>query len=93
MRRLPKKVKTVEEHLEIIENLLVGIILKRKPNVKELAKILGVSDNKLTEMYPKKGVVEIEGKDEAEAEEAAGTNDQQTGDESHRETEGQTRRP
>ena len=49
---VPKKAKTVEEHLGTIENLLVGIILKRTPNVKDLAKIVGVSDRKITEMYP-----------------------------------------
>jgi len=48
----PKKPKTVEEHLEIIETLLAGIILKRTPNVKELAKIMGVSSDRLTELYP-----------------------------------------
>jgi hypothetical protein len=31
---MPKKPKTVEEHLEIIENLLAGIILKRSPTLK-----------------------------------------------------------
>jgi hypothetical protein len=49
---MPKKVKTVEEHLEIIENLLVGILLNRKPSVKELAKTVGISDKRITEMYP-----------------------------------------
>jgi hypothetical protein len=78
VRTLPKKTKTVEEHLEVIENLLVGIILKRKPNVKELAKIIGISDNRITEMYPKKGEVETE---EIEATETGETSDQQTGDE------------
>jgi hypothetical protein len=48
----PKKAKTVEEHLEIIENMLAGIILERTPNVKELAKIMGVSSDRLTELYP-----------------------------------------
>jgi hypothetical protein len=49
---MPKKVKKIEEHLEIIENLLVGILLDRKPSVKELAKIVGISDRRITEMYP-----------------------------------------
>ncbi len=49
---MPKKPKTVEEHLEIMENLLAGVILKREPNVKKLAKIMGVSSDKLTELYP-----------------------------------------
>ena len=38
---MPKKPKSVEEHFEIIENLLIGIILKRKPNIKDVAKIVG----------------------------------------------------
>lgn len=50
---MPKKPKTVEEHLEIIENLLAGVILKRTPNVKEVAKIMGISSDKLTELYPR----------------------------------------
>jgi hypothetical protein len=50
---VPKKIKKVEDHLEIIENLLAGIILNRKPDVKILAKIMGVSDTKITKMYPK----------------------------------------
>jgi len=75
---VPKKVKTVEEHLEVVENLLVGIILKRKPSVKELAKIVGVSDNKITEMYPRKGPGEPE-ENEIDARE---TNDQQASNES-----------
>lgn len=53
MIKIPKKAKKVEEHLEIIENLLAGIILKRTPNVKQVAKIMGVSDNELTRLYPR----------------------------------------
>jgi hypothetical protein len=53
VRKIPKKPKTVEEHLEIIENLLAGIILKRTPNVKQVAKIVGVSDVELTRLYPR----------------------------------------
>lgn len=53
MIAIPKKTKKVEDHLEIIENLLAGIILKRTPNVKQLAKIMGVSDNELTRLYPR----------------------------------------
>jgi len=44
---MPKKTKTVEDHLEIIENLLAGIILKRTPNVKQVAKIMEISDDKI----------------------------------------------
>lgn len=50
---MPKKTKKVEDHLEIIENLLAGIILKRNPKVKQLAKIMGVSDKELTRLYPR----------------------------------------
>ena len=53
MTKIPKKPKTVEEHLETIETLLAGIILKRTPNVKEVAKIMGISDVKLTLLYPR----------------------------------------
>jgi len=49
---IPKKSKKVEDHLEIIENLLAGIVLKRTPNVKQVAKIMGVSDKELTRLYP-----------------------------------------
>ncbi len=49
---MPKKVKKIDEHLEIIENLLVGILLNRKPSVKDLAKIVGISDKRITDMYP-----------------------------------------
>jgi hypothetical protein len=49
---MPKKTKTVEDHLEIIENLIAGLLLKRTPNVKQVAKIMEISDDKLTEMYP-----------------------------------------
>jgi len=50
---IPKKTKKVEDHLEAIENLLAGIILKRTPTVKQLAKIMAVSDKELTRLYPR----------------------------------------
>jgi hypothetical protein len=50
---MPKKTKTVEDHLEIIENLLAGILLKRTPNVKQVAAIIGSSSDRLTELYPR----------------------------------------
>ncbi len=53
MIKIPKKPKKVEDHLEIIENLLAGIILKRTPNVKQVAKIMEISDNELTRLYPR----------------------------------------
>jgi len=50
---IPKKTKKVEDHLEIIENLLAGIILERTPTVKQLAKIMEISDKELTRLYPR----------------------------------------
>ncbi len=49
---MPKLNKEVEDHLKIIEYLLAGIILKREPNIKEVAKIIGCSDTVLSAMYP-----------------------------------------
>jgi hypothetical protein len=76
---LPKKVRTAEEHLETIENLLVGILLKRQPTVRELAKIIGVSTDRITQMYPKrKGEEEAE---ELESKETSQSANQQGSDE------------
>lgn len=49
---MPKKNKTVEQHLQTIEYLLAGILLKKEVNVKKVSKILGCSDKVLTELYP-----------------------------------------
>lgn len=49
---MPKKVKSVEEHLEAIELLVAGLLLDNRPDVKTVAKIIGVSDNVLTELFP-----------------------------------------
>ena len=51
---MAKKIKSVEEHLVDIKYLLVGILLNRKPSVKEVAKIVGCSDKKISELYPAK---------------------------------------
>jgi chorismate mutase len=51
---MPKKSKTVEEHLQDIKYLLAAILLKKEPNMKEVAKVTGCSDNKLTELFPEK---------------------------------------
>ena len=51
---MPKKKKTIEEHLQAVQYLLAGILLKRNPNVKEVAKVIGCSDNLLTKMYPER---------------------------------------
>lgn len=49
---MAKKIKTTEEHLQTIEFLLAGIILKRDMNARKIAKIIGCSDSKLTELFP-----------------------------------------
>lgn len=51
---MPKKNKEIEDHLEDIKYLLAGILLDRKPNLKEVARVIGCSDKKLTKLYPKK---------------------------------------
>ncbi len=51
---MPKKIRTVEEHLGSIEMLLAALILKKDVNIKQVAKVIGVSDSKLTEMFPDK---------------------------------------
>lgn len=51
---MPKKIKDAEDRLKTIELLLAGILLKRQPNVKEVAKIVGCSDVLLSELYPDK---------------------------------------
>ena len=34
--------------------MLAGILLDRQPTVKEVSKIIGCSDKKISELYPKK---------------------------------------
>lgn len=51
---MPKKNKEIDDHLMDIKYLMARILLDRKPNVKEVAKIIGCSDNMLTELYPNK---------------------------------------
>lgn len=51
---MPKKVKTPEEHLQTIEYLLAGLLLKKEVDVKKVAKIIGCSDRTLTAMYPER---------------------------------------
>ncbi len=51
---MPKKPKTTDDRLDITAYLLAGLLLKRKPNVNEVAKILGVAPSKLVEMFPEK---------------------------------------
>jgi len=51
---MPKKNKEIEDHLQDIKYLIVGILLERKPNLKEVAKIIGCSDKTLTKIYSHK---------------------------------------
>jgi len=51
---MPKKIKKIEEHLQSIEYLLAGILLKREIDMKKVAKIIGCSDKTLTKLYPQK---------------------------------------
>jgi hypothetical protein len=43
---------SIEQHLKTIEILLAGLLLGRKPKVKEVAKIMGVSDRTLSMLLP-----------------------------------------
>ena len=51
---MPIKNKTQEEHLQDIKYLLAGILLDKKPNIKEVAKVIGCSDKTLTKLYPER---------------------------------------
>jgi len=51
---MPKKSKKIEEHLQTIEYLLAGILLKKEVDIKKVAKIIGCSDKTLTTIYPQK---------------------------------------
>jgi len=52
---MPENNKEIVEHLKRIEYLLAGILLGRKPNIKEVAKAIKCSDNTLTSIFPEKG--------------------------------------
>lgn len=51
---MPDDNKEIIENLKAIKFLLAGIILKRNPNIKEVAKAIGCSDNTLTAIYPER---------------------------------------
>jgi len=53
---MPKKIKDSEDRLKTIEYLLAGILLGKKPTMREVAKIMGCSDSVLSELYPEKKV-------------------------------------
>lgn len=64
---MSKKNKEIEEHLEEIKYLLAGILLNKKPNIKEVAKAIGCSDKTLTKLFPernKKGKIKENDKTE-----------------------------
>jgi hypothetical protein len=53
VKKVPKKkAKTTEEHLQVIEFLLAGQLLERKPDIKQVAKVIGVGDDVITGMFP-----------------------------------------
>ena len=51
---MPKKSKNIEEHLQTIEYLLAGILLKKETDIRKVAKIIGCSDSTLTALYPQR---------------------------------------
>jgi hypothetical protein len=54
VKEMPKKSKRIEEHLQSIEYLLAGILLKKETDIKKVGKIIGCSDKVLTNLYPGK---------------------------------------
>jgi len=51
---MPKKLKTVKDHLLSIEIMLAGIILKREVDVEHVAKIIGIRKDTLIKIIPEK---------------------------------------
>lgn len=51
---MPKKNKTRDEHLQTIEFLLAGLLMKKEVDVKKVARIIGCSDKTLTAIYPER---------------------------------------
>ena len=51
---MPKKNKTQEEHLQVIEYLLAGLILKRDVDVNKLARVIGCSSKTLLTLFPER---------------------------------------
>ncbi len=51
---MPKRTKSTDDHLRSIEIMLAGVLLSQesKPEVKKLAKLIGVSDKTLSELFP-----------------------------------------
>lgn len=50
---MPKQTKSDKESLRNIQLLLAGLLLKEepRPDVKKLAKLIGVSDKTITDLY------------------------------------------
>lgn len=74
---MPEDNKEVVEHLKRIEYLLAGILLGRKPNIKEVAKAIKVSDNTLTAIFPDKGKGKKEKADSSSPVEAGSIQEEQ----------------
>jgi AraC-like DNA-binding protein len=46
--------KEIQKHWKEIKYLLAGILLNKKPNIKEVAKAAGCSDKTLTKLFPER---------------------------------------
>lgn len=53
---MPKKTRTTEEHLKTIELLVAGLLMnqEKKPSVQEIARLIGVDESTITELYPQR---------------------------------------
>jgi hypothetical protein len=53
---MPKKTKSAEDSLRDIQVLLAGLLLKEepKPDVKKLAKLIGVDDTTISQLFPQR---------------------------------------
>lgn len=74
---MPENNKEIVEHLKRIEYLLAGILLDRKPYVKEVAKAIKCSDNTITSIFPDRGKGKKEKTDSSNPTEAESTQEKQ----------------
>lgn len=51
---MTEKKDNIERELKKLQYLLAGLLLNKKPNIKQVAKVIGVSDKTLTKFYPEK---------------------------------------
>jgi hypothetical protein len=53
---MPKKTKTTEEHLKIIELLVAGVLMnqEKKPSVQQIARLIGVDESVIADLYPQR---------------------------------------